>query len=144
MATYLIKTEPDDYAYDNLKQDKRTSWDGVTNPAAQKNMRAIRKGDEALFYHTGKEKRIVGLAKVVRGAYPDPDNPGVTSSGEPKFVLFDIAPAGEAKTPATLADIKADGRFADFALVRQGRLSVMPVPPPLDKILRAMSGLPGS
>jgi predicted RNA-binding protein with PUA-like domain len=142
MATYLIKTEPDDYSYEDLKRDKRTHWDGVTNPAAQKNMRAIKKGDDALFYHTGKEKRIVGLARVVKGAYPDPRKPGETASGEPKFVLFDIAPAAEAKTPATLADIKADDRFADFALVRQGRLSVMPVPPNLDKTLRKMSGLP--
>ena len=142
MATYLIKTEPDDYAYEDLKREKKTKWDGVTNPAAQKNMRSIKKGDEALFYHTGSDKCIVGLAKVVRGAYPDPEKPGETAAGEPKFVLFDIAPKAEAKTPATLADVKADKRFAEFALVRQGRLSVMPVPADLDKLLRAMSGLP--
>jgi len=142
MATFLIKTEPDDYAYDDLKGDKRTRWDGVTNPAAQKHMRAIKKGDEALFYHTGNEKCIVGLARVVRGAYPDPDKPGETAAGEPRFVLFDIAPRAEAKTRAALADIKADRRFAEFALVRQGRLSVMPVPSELDSLLRTMSGLP--
>ena len=141
MATFLIKTEPDDYSYDDLKRDKRTHWDGVTNPAAQKHMRSIKKGDECLFYHTGKEKRIAGVAKVVKGAYPDPDKPGETAAGDPKFVLFDIAPAKAAPTGCTLADVKADGRFDDFALVREPRLSVMPVPAKIDKMLRKMAGL---
>ena len=141
MATWLIKTEPDDYAYDDLVRDKREPWDGVTNPAAQKHMRSIRKGDDVLIYHTGKERRIAGLGKVVRGAYPDPDKPALLKSGEPKFVLFDVSPVRAATKRCTLADIKADGRFDDFALVREPRLSVMPVPAKLDKILRTMSGL---
>ncbi|MEN0019513.1 MAG: EVE domain-containing protein [Planctomycetota bacterium] len=142
MATYLLKTEPDDYSYDDLVRDKREPWDGVKNAAAQKCMRSIKKGDEALIYHTGNERRIVGLAKVVRGAYPDPDNPGETAAGEPKFVLIDIAPAKAAsKDEATLANIKADDAFADFALARQSRLSVMAVPAGLDRKLRKLAGL---
>lgn len=142
MTTYLLKTEPGDYAWDDLVREKRTAWTGVANAAAQRHMRAIEKGDEVLLYHTGSEKRIVGLATVVRGAYPDPDNPGQTAAGETKFVLVDIAPRRAAKTAgATLAAIKADKRFADFALVRESRLSAMPVPTALDKALRDLAGL---
>ncbi|MBK7405547.1 MAG: EVE domain-containing protein [Phycisphaerales bacterium] len=142
MPTFLLKTEPSDYAWEDLVNDKRSAWTGVTNAAAQKHMREISKGDEILLYHTGDQKRIVGLARVLRGAYPDPERPGLTAEGHPKFVLIDIAPARPAGTQAaTLAAIKADKRFADFALVRQSRLSVMPVPPPLDKALRTIAGL---
>ncbi|MDQ7013346.1 MAG: EVE domain-containing protein [Planctomycetota bacterium] len=142
MTTYLFKTEPGDYSWDDLVRDKRTDWTGVSNAAAQKHMRAVRKGDEVLFYHTGSDKRIVGLAKVVKGAYPDPDRPGTTAAGDTKFVLVDIAPVRAASTDgATLAAIKADERFADFALVRQSRLSAMPVPPTLDKAIRKLAGL---
>lgn len=142
MATFLIKTEPGDYSYDDLVRDGRTSWTGVANTAAQMHMRTIRTGDECLVYHTGNEKRIVGLARVVRGAYADPAHPGTTARGEPRRVLFDIEPVKPATSDAaTLAAIKADARFADFALVRQGRLSVMPVPPRLDRALRTLAGL---
>ncbi|MEO0630146.1 MAG: EVE domain-containing protein [Planctomycetota bacterium] len=141
MATYLCKSEPDDYSYDDLVRDKKTEWDGVTNNAAQKHMRGIKKGDEILFYHTGDEKRIAGLATVTKAAYPDPDKPGELASGDPKFVLFDLKPTKAATKDCTLADVKADDRFADFALVKQARLSVMPVPANLDKLLRKMAGL---
>ena len=141
MATFLIKTEPDDYAYDDLVRDKKTAWTGVTNPAAQKHMRTIAKGAEVLIYHAGKEKRIAGLGKVVKAAYPDPDKPQTLASGEPKFVLFDITPVKKSTKDCTLADVKADARFEGFALVRESRLSVMPVPANLDKILRKMAGL---
>lgn len=141
MATYLLKTEPDEFSYDDLASKSREPWDGVTNAAAQKHMRQIRKGDEALIYHTGKERRIAGLAKVVKGAYPDPDKPGTTAAGETKFVLFDVAPIRPAESDCTLADIKADKRFAEFDLVRQSRLSVMLVPESLDGALRKMAGL---
>ncbi|MCA9283809.1 MAG: EVE domain-containing protein [Phycisphaerales bacterium] len=140
MATWLLKTEPDDYAYDDLARDRRTAWEGVTNAAAQKHMRAIRKGDECVVYHTGDERCVVGLARVVKGAYPDPKRPGQTAAGEPKFVLFDIAPVSRAPHAATLAEIKADPRFAGFDLVRIPRLSVMPVVPALDKALRTICG----
>jgi predicted RNA-binding protein with PUA-like domain len=142
MATFLLKTEPSDYSWGDLARDKRTHWDGVTNAAAQKHMRSIKKGDEVFFYHTGNDKRIVGLAKVVKGAYPDPTKPGTTAAGDTKFVLVDIAPVRASATDAaTLAAIKADERFSEFVLVRQGRLSAMPVPTSIDKLLRKLAGL---
>ena len=113
MATWLLKTEPSEYAFTDLERDKRTAWDGVTNAAAQKHMRAMRRGDEAFIYHTGDEKRITGLARVTKGPYPDPAKPGTTAAGETKFVRVDIAPVRSAKqTGATLAAIKDDERFA--------------------------------
>ncbi|MEM9064354.1 MAG: EVE domain-containing protein [Planctomycetota bacterium] len=145
MATFLLKTEPGDYSFDDLIRDKREPWDGVANPAAQSHMRKMKKGDAALIYHTGNEKRIAGLAKVIRGAYEDPAFAGQTlASGEPKRVLVDIGPVTASKDAdgATLKAIKADERFADFALVRQPRLSVMPVPSGLDKAMRKLAGLP--
>ena len=141
MTTFLLKTEPGDYAYDDLVRDRRTDWNGVSNPQACAHMRKVRKGDEAFIYHTGKEKQIVGLGKILSAAYEDPDAPGLTAAGEIKRPVFDIAPVRRAASPVTLAEIKADARFADFALVRQGRLSVMPVPAKLDNLLRRMAGL---
>jgi predicted RNA-binding protein with PUA-like domain len=142
MATFLLKTEPGEYSWGDLVRDKRTAWTGVTNAAAQLHMRSMKKGDEVLVYHTGAEKRIVGLARVVKGAYPDPQNPGVTAAGDPRFVLVEITPVEPAGSEdATLAAIKTDERFADFALVRQSRLSAMPVPAALDKALRELAGL---
>lgn len=143
MTTWLLKSEPHVYSYDDLVRDKRTHWDGVTSAPAQKHMRSIQKGDEAFIYHSGDEKRIVGLAKIVRGAYVDPEHEGETiaSTGEPKFVLFDLAPKQAAATPVPLAKVKGDAGFADFPLVKQARLSVMPVPPELEKVLREWAGL---
>jgi len=141
MATYLLKTEPEDYSYEDLERDKRAEWDGVSNNTALMHMRGVRKGDECLIYHTGREKRIVGLARVVCDPYEDPKRPGRIATGELKYPLFDIAPAKRAPEPVTLAQIKADPRFKDFALVRQSRLSVMPVDPALDAALREMAGL---
>lgn len=142
MATYLLKTEPDEFAYADLVRLGRDAWDGVKNPAAQMHMRAMKRGDRALIYHTGNERRIAGLARVVKGAYPDPDHPGETAAGDPKRVLVDLTPAAEATRDCTLADIKADERFEGFDLVRIPRLSVMPVPAELDAALRTMAGLP--
>lgn len=141
MATYLLKTEPGDYSFDDLVRDGRATWDGVTNNAALACLRTMKKGDEAFIYHTGDEKAIVGMAGVARGAYEDPDNPGVTAKGEPKFAVVDLKPGKRAKTPVTLAQVKGDARFAAFPLVTQGRLSVMAVPPDLERILRQMTGL---
>ncbi|MGP1309610.1 MAG: EVE domain-containing protein [Phycisphaerales bacterium] len=137
MATLLLKTEPGDYSWDDLVRDKRTTWDGVANNAAQMHMRGAKKGDEALIYHTGSEKRIVGLAVLAGDPKPDPED----ETG--KRVVFDLKPVRAAKTPesATLADVKADAKFKEFALVKQARLSVMPVPPAIDKALRKMAGL---
>lgn len=142
MGTFLIKTEPDCYSYADLVRDGSTAWTGVTNAAAQKHMRSMKTGDECLVYHTGEEKRIVGLARVRRGAYPDPDLPGLTGSGEVKFVLVDIEPVkASSRADATLRNIKADPRFAEFDLVRQSRLGVMPVPTKIDRALRTLAGL---
>lgn len=140
-TTYLAKTEPDAYSYDDLVREKRTHWDGVANPAAQMHMRAIKTGDEVLFYHTGGERRIAGLATVVKGAYPDPDHPGTTAKGDPKRVLFDIKPAAAATRDCTLDAIKADGAFDEHPLVKQSRLSVMPIEPKLATKLKKMAGL---
>lgn len=142
MATFLFKTEPSEYSWEDLRREKRTAWTGVSNAAAQKHLRSVATGDEVLLYHTGDERRVVGLAKVVKGPYPDPENPDRTAAGDPKSTLVDIAPVrGATSEGATLAAIRQDGRFAGFALVTQSRLSVMPVPPELDKALRELAGL---
>ena len=143
MAIYLLKTEPDDYSYDDLVRDARTDWTGVRNPAAQQHMRAMKKGDEAFIYHTGNQKRIAGLAKVVKGAYPDPAAEGATlASGEPKLVLVDLEPVKAATSDgANLKAVKADARFEGFDLVTQSRLSAMPVPAKLAAALKKMAGI---
>jgi predicted RNA-binding protein with PUA-like domain len=141
MATFLLKTEPGEYSFADLVRDKSTTWSGVSNNAALAAIRTMRKGDEAFIYHTGDEKSIVGLAKVTTAPYADPKQPGETALGEPKFAVLDLKPVRAAKTPVSLATIKADKRFKDFALVKQSRLSVMAVPPDLDKALRTMTGL---
>ncbi|MEM1424192.1 MAG: EVE domain-containing protein [Planctomycetota bacterium] len=141
MPTYLLKTEPDDYSYDDLVRDTTTIWDGVANPTACMTMREMRKGDEAFIYHTGKEKRIAGLAKVVSDPYPDPKRPDLTAKGDVKFPVFDVKKYRAAERVVTLADIKGDERFKDFPLVTMGRLSAMLVPPKLDQALRSMCGI---
>lgn len=141
MATWLLKSEPDCYHWDQMEKDRRTHWDDVRNAAAQLHMRNMREGDEAFFYHTGADKAIVGLVKVVKGPYPDPEVPGETAAGDPKGVLVDVAPVKKAKTPVTLKAIKADPRFAEFLLVKISRLGVLPVPPAMDKAIRKMAGL---
>ncbi len=141
MATFLFKTEPGDYSWDDLVRDKRTEWDGITNPAALKHLRAARKGDEAFIYHTGDERRIVGLASIVKGPYPDPARPENTKAGDTKFPLVDIKALRAVQTPVTLGEIKADARFEGFVLLRESRLSVVPVPAEMDKAIRKMAGL---
>ena len=141
MATWLLKTEPGEFSYADLARDRRATWDGVTNPQAVNFLREVAKGDEAFIYHTGDEKAIVGLAKVTHGAYADPDQPALDAQGRPKFVVIDLAPGKPAKQPLTLAAIKADARLKDFALVKHSRLSVMPVPPAIERLIRAACGL---
>ncbi len=135
MTTFLLKTEPTSYSYDDLVRDKKTIWDGVASNAALKHMRGAKKGDEAFIYHTGKERAIVGLAKITSDPYPDP------KQNDDKLIAFDVKPVKRATTSVTLADVKADSRFAGFALVREPRLSAMPVPPKLNTLLRKMAGL---
>lgn len=141
MATFLLKTEPDDYSYADLAKDGVMTWTGVKNPAALIAIRTMKKGDQAFIYHTGDEKAIVGVAKVVKGAHEDPKQPGLNDRGEPKAAVVDLAPMKAAKTPVTLAALKADKRFAAFGLVKQSRLSAMVVPPDLDNVIRALAGL---
>lgn len=141
MTTWLLKSEPDVYSYDDLKRDGQTVWDGVANNTALIHLRAMRKGDVALIYHTGNEKRITGLAKVVSAPYEDPKKPGQTKDGQPKFAVVDLKPSKAAKNTLTLADLKADKRFEGFDLIRLPRLSVMPVPEKLDALIRELAGL---
>lgn len=121
MAQWLVKEEPDHYGYDQLERDRKTVWAGVRNPLAQKHLRGIRKGDSIFYYHTGKEKSVVAIAKAITDAYPDPGDPAG------KLYVVDIAPSKKLANPVTLAAIKADRAFGSFPLVRMSRLSVMPV-----------------
>ena len=133
MAHWLIKSEPSTYAWDQLVKDKRTSWTGVRNAQAAINLKAMKSGDLCFFYHSNEGKEIVGIAKVVKTAYPDPtDKAG-------KAVTVDVAPVEPVKKPVTLADIKADPAFKEFKLVRQSRLSVVPVSDEHWKLILKMS-----
>jgi predicted RNA-binding protein with PUA-like domain len=118
---WLLKTEPSAYGYADMEREGRAIWDGVTNPVALKNLRAMAVGDEAFVYHTGGEKAVVGTARITRAAFPDPKR------DDPRLVVVEIEPSGRLKTPVTLADIKALPAFAGSPLVRQGRLSVVPL-----------------
>ena len=121
MAHWLIKSEPSVYSWDQFVKEKRTSWTGVRNAQATINLKAMKSGDLCFFYHSNDGKEIVGIAKVVKTAYPDPtDKAG-------KAVTVDVAPVEPVKPPVTLAAIKADPKFKEFGLVRQSRLSVVPV-----------------
>ncbi len=120
-AYWLLKTEPDAYSYEDLEIEGETVWDGVRNNAALKHMRAMQAGDLALIYHTGNERCAFGIAEVTSAAYPDPQ------ADDPKMVVVNIRAVRLLNQPVTLATIKADPFFADFALVRQSRLSVVPV-----------------
>lgn len=140
MTTYLFKTEPDEFSWNDLVKEKMTPWTGVTNNTALMNLRACKHGDEVFIYHTGNERRIVGLARITSSPYPDPANSGLNAKGEPRFAVVDVKAIAPAKTPVTLAQLKEDERFDDFALIRQSRLSVMRVPAKLDAIIRKMAG----
>jgi predicted RNA-binding protein with PUA-like domain len=118
---WLLKTEPGEYSYDDLERDGRGPWDGVTNPVALRNLRAMKRGDRVLVYHTGAEKAVVGRAEVAREAYPDP------KAKDERLVVVDVEPRGRLARPVTLAEIKAMAEFAESPLVRQGRLSVVPL-----------------
>ena len=118
---FLLKTEPDEYGWDHLIAQKVGRWDGVRNFSARNQLRAMKLGDQAFFYHTGKERRIVGVVEVVREAYPDP-TPGGTN-----FSCVDVAPLYALRVPVTLSQVKEEPSLADMVLVRRARLSVQPV-----------------
>ena len=118
---WLLKTEPSTYSWADLEREKTAVWDGVSNPVALKNLAAMAVGDDALIYHTGGEKAVVGLARVTKAAYPDP------KAKDPKLLVVELAPVRRLARPVTLAEIKADPAFRESPLVRQGRLSVVPL-----------------
>ena len=121
MQHWLVKSEPESYAWVNLVKDGRTTWDGVRNFQARNNLQQMQPGDLVLFYHSVSEKAVVGIAKVDKAAYPDP------SADDPKWVAVDLVPFRDFKEPVTLEQIKKDKRLENIALLRQSRLSVMPL-----------------
>ena len=120
MSYWVLKTEPSTYSYDRLEQEKTAVWDGVSNPVAWKQLNQMQPGDEAIVYHTGAEKACVGLAAITSAAYPDP------KAKDPKLVVVNLKAVGRLPKPVPLSTIKADAAFKDMALVRMGRLSVVP------------------
>lgn len=132
---WLLKTEPGEYSFDDLIRENGTVWDGVTNPLALRHLRAIRKGERLLIYHTGNVRAAIGLAKAVTDPYPDP------TTDDPKIVVVEVAPVRRLPRAVSLETLKLDRRFRGFELVRLPRLSVMPVPDPLWKTILKMAGL---
>jgi predicted RNA-binding protein with PUA-like domain len=118
---WLVKQEPTAYGFDQLVRDRRTMWDGVRNYQARNNLAAMKRGDRVLFYHSVKEQAVVGICEVVREAYPDP------TAKEDGWVVVDVAPVKKLARAVTLAEIKGDKALAGIPLVRQSRLSVMPL-----------------
>lgn len=119
MNYWLVKSEPFKYSWDQMLKDKKTFWDGVRNYQARNNLRNMKLGDLAFFYHSNEGKEIVGIVKVVKEAYQDP------TTEDANWVAVDFSPFKALKKPITLAQIKAEPRLADIALIKQGRLSVM-------------------
>jgi predicted RNA-binding protein with PUA-like domain len=130
---WVLKTEPSEYGFADLVRDRRTRWEGISNPVALKHLRSMLEGDDALIYHTGNEKALVGLARVVSAPYPDPK--------DPKLVVVDIEAVQPLPRAVPLAEIKAEPVFADLGLVRVPRLSVVPVEPAKWKRMLGMAGL---
>jgi predicted RNA-binding protein with PUA-like domain len=118
---WLFKTEPSTYSWADLARDRRTVWDGVKNALALKHLAAVATGDEVLIYHTGDEKAAVGIAKVMRGAYPDPKRK------DARLVVVDLQPVKALARPVALGEMRANPKLAGFDLLRLPRLSVMPV-----------------
>ena len=129
MARWLLKTEPSAYSFERLVKEKRACWDGVKNPAALKNIRAMKKGDSVIIYHTGDVRACVGLARAASDGYPDPKNA--------KLSVVDLVPDRALAKAVPLDAIKKSARFKEFALVRIGRLSVVSVPDDLwDELMK--------
>jgi predicted RNA-binding protein with PUA-like domain len=135
MGYWLVKSEPNVYSFAQLQKDKRTHWDGVRNHQAAINLKGMKKGDKCFFYHSNEGKEIVGIAEVLKEAHPDPkDKAG-------RFVMVDIGPVKPVPKPVTLAAIKAEPKLKDFGLVRQSRLSVVPVDDAQWKLILKMGGV---
>jgi predicted RNA-binding protein with PUA-like domain len=128
---WLVKSEPFKYSWDDFAKDGSTYWDGVRNAQARNNLAAMAVGDLVLYYHSNEGKEVVGVAKVTREAYQDP------TTDDERWVVVDLAPVKPLPNPVTLADIKADPKLEDIALVKQSRLSVMPIDKPgFDRIVK--------
>ena len=121
MAHWLVKSEPSTFGWEQLVKDKQTTWDGVRNFAARGHLKSMKKGDDVSFYHSNEGTEIVGIAKVAKEHYPDP------TAKEGNWLAVDLKPVKALKRPVSLAEIKADKRLQNMALVRLGRLSVQPV-----------------
>ena len=136
MNRWILNTDSDVYPFDQLEQERKAVWDGVSNAVALKHIRSMTPGDPLLIYHSGATKEIVGLARVTSAPYTDP------KQGDPKLAVVDVEVERRLPRTVSLAAIKADPAFADLALVRQPRLSVIPVPEPQWKRLLQMAGVP--
>lgn len=135
MNYWLVKSEPDAYSWEQLQKDGKTFWSGVRNYQAANNLKAMKKGDQAFFYHSNEGLAVVGICEIAREYYPDHTD----ESG--KFGMVDVKPLRPLKTPVTLAAIKAEPSLADIGLIRQSRLSVMPVTAAQWKIICKMGGI---
>lgn len=135
MAYWLVKTEPEAWSWDQQVKGGRTNWDGVRNHQAANNLKAMKKGDLAFFYHSGEERQVVGVVRVSVEHRPDPKD----ATG--KFVMVEMETVGPAKTPVTLARIKAEPRLADMVLVKNARLSVQPVDAAQWNLVCRMAGI---
>lgn len=136
MAYWIMKSEPETYSWDRMMKEKVTGWDGVRNYQAANNMKAMKKGDRAFFYHSGEERRIVGIIEIVKEYHPDPTDP----TG--RFGMVAVRAVTPVKTPLTLAAIKAEPRLGKIPLVRQSRLSVSPLSVAEWTLLCRMAGVP--
>lgn len=135
MAYFLLKTEPTVYSYSDLERDKRAVWDGVSSPGGLMHIRAAKKGDLAYIYHTGDEKKVVGICEISSDPYVDP------KAGNPKLFVFEIKPKRKLKKPVTLEQLKSDKRFKDSRIINEPRLSVQPVPDNIWNAVLELSGL---
>ena len=131
---WLVKQEPSSYSWSDFVADSETSWTGVRNFAARNNLREMQKGDEVLFYHSGEERAVIGIAKVVRIAYPD------TTAQEGDWSTVDLAAVKPLARPVTLREIKSNSRLKGIQLIRQSRLSVMPLTEPEFREIISMGG----
>jgi predicted RNA-binding protein with PUA-like domain len=131
---WILKTDADTYPFEQLERERRAVWDGVSNALALKHIRSMVKGDRLLIYHSGDEKALVGLARVVSDPYPDP------KGGDARLTVVDVEAGDRLPRPVTLAAVKADPAFAELGLVRMSRLSVIPVPAEQWKRLLKMAG----
>jgi predicted RNA-binding protein with PUA-like domain len=134
MSYWLVKSEPFKYSWDQFVADKKTFWDGVRNYGARNNLKAMKKGDEVLFYHSNEGVEIVGIAKVVKEFYQDP------TTEEEAWVAVDLKPVKKLKKPVTLAMVKVEKRLANMDLVRLGRLSVQTVKPEEWDVVMELAG----